>query len=77
MLPHRKTNGAVRKSMDLVEMMEGIENLTDGRMEFDEASWMALALSQIDAGTYDANEWVFVESLGFRVLKPELPRLER
>ena len=61
--------------MTIIEMAEGIVDMSQGRVEFDKAAWMALAFQQLDAGTYDAEEWVFVTRLGYRIPRSELNRL--
>jgi hypothetical protein len=61
--------------MNILEMAEGIEAMTDGKIDFEKATWMALAFQQLDAGTYRMDEWVWVERLGYRVPKSELNRL--
>ena len=61
--------------MNLLEMADGIETMTEGRIEGDKAFWMALALQELDAGTYDLDDWVFIEELGYRIKKSEAHRL--
>jgi hypothetical protein len=61
--------------MNILEMADGIEAMTEGRIEGEKAFWMALAFQQLDAGTYDAEDWVFVTRLGYRIPKSELNRL--
>lgn len=61
--------------MNILEMAEGIEDMTLGNVDFEKATWMALALQQLDAGTYRMDDWIWVERLGYRVPKSELHRL--
>ena len=49
--------------------------MTEGAVDFEKATWMALALQQLDAGTYDAEKWVYVTRLGYRIPRTELNRL--
>ncbi len=63
------------KPKSITEMAEGIERMTEGGIDFEKATWMALAFQQLDEGTFDLDEWVFVESLGYRIPKSELYRL--
>jgi hypothetical protein len=61
--------------MNILEMAEGIEDMTEGRVDFEKATWMALAFQQLEAGTYDLENWIYVERLGYRIPKSELNRL--
>jgi hypothetical protein len=59
----------------IMEMAEGIERMTEGRISGDHAVWHAEALRDLVNGTYDPNDWVYVEELGFRIRKSELHRV--
>lgn len=59
----------------VLEMAEGIERMTGGRISGDRAVWHAEALKDVINGTYDPDAWVYVEELGFRIRKSEVHRL--
>ena len=61
--------------MNILEIADGIEAMTEGRIEGEKSFWMALAFQQLDAGTYRMDDWVFVDRLGYRIPKSELHRL--
>ncbi len=61
--------------MNILEMADGIVEMTEGRVQIDQAAWMALAMKQLDAGTYRMDDWIWVERLGYRVPKSEINRL--